>query len=99
MQSGKCRVVRNHDVRVIAEALHATVPNIAMNVVVWARWRSQKLEMPQGRQRETEDEDALRKFWRGEGFAEGQEVRDASNSQVSKKGRIASSAERACAAR
>ena len=93
VQAGKRGVTRNHDVRVIAKPLHAAVPNIAMNVVVYARWHSQKLEMPQCRKSETEDEDALRKFWRGEEFADGQEVRNASNSQGNKKGRFASAAE------
>ena len=39
------------------------------------------MQLPQGRQGETEGDDALRKFWRGKELADGKEVRDASNSE------------------
>jgi hypothetical protein len=41
--------------------------------------------MPQSRQGETEEDDALRKFWRAKEFADGQEVRDAGDSQRNEK--------------
>jgi len=47
-----------HDIRVIAESLHAAVPKISMNVVVEPRWHSQELKVPYSRQCETEDDDA-----------------------------------------
>jgi hypothetical protein len=34
VQAGKRRVAGNDDIRVIAEPLHAAIPNISMNVVV-----------------------------------------------------------------
>src|SRR5690349_3529492 len=65
VQTDKCRVVWNYDVGVIAEALHAAVPQVSMNVVVQTRWHAQELNMPQSGQGKAEDDDALRKLWRG----------------------------------
>ena len=40
VQPGERRVAGNNNIRVIAEPLHAAIPNISMNVIIWP-WRHQ----------------------------------------------------------
>src|SRR6266849_10446068 len=55
--------------------------------------------MPQGSQREPDDDDAARESRRGEELTNGEEVRDASNRQRNDEGRFTHAAELACADR
>jgi hypothetical protein len=46
MQFLKPRIARNHKIRVVAEPLQAAIPNIAMNVIIVARWQPKKFNVP-----------------------------------------------------
>jgi hypothetical protein len=58
VQASQGRVVGNDNIRVIAEALHAAIPKIAMNVIIAARRLSKKFNVPHSRQYEPNDDNA-----------------------------------------
>ena len=63
MQPFNYRIAGNDNIRVVAEALEAAIPNIAMNVVVDARRQPKKFNVPHGSQDECNDDNAPRQFW------------------------------------
>ncbi len=81
LQRGERGVVGNDNVRVIAEALNAAIPNVAVNVVIWPRGLQQERKMPHGRKHEPDDDYAAREFLREEELTNGKEVRDAGNEE------------------
>jgi hypothetical protein len=81
VQPVESTVARDEDIRVMAEPLHAAIPHIPANVIVWTRWHSQEWNVPQSRQHEPKDDDVLRDLRRGQDLAEREEVRNASDDQ------------------
>src|SRR5438552_13852618 len=85
MQSLKPRIARNHKIRVVAEPLQAAIPNIAMNVIIVARWQPKKFNVPHRSQEEPNDDNTPRnasfKSGRSEKLTDRQEVRDARKRQ------------------
>src|SRR5438270_1344587 len=65
VQPPDCRIARNDNIRVIAEPLHAAIPNISVNVIIGARGHPKKLKMPQSGQNKPDDDNAPWKFWPG----------------------------------
>src|SRR6202041_981257 len=92
-------VIGNHYIRVIAKPLHAAIPEITMNVVIWTWWLQQKWNVPQSSQHQPDDDDVAREFRRGEELANRKQVRGSGNCQWNDERRFADGAELACADR
>src|ERR1700746_3737196 len=74
-------IAGNDKVRVVAESLEASVPDISMNIIVGARRTPEKCDVPQSSHREPDDNESSRKSWRTEKFTDREQVHDACNSQ------------------
>src|SRR5579862_8147153 len=66
VQCGERRIVGNGKIWVVAEPLYATIPNKAVDVIIYTRLLPQKQNMPYASQCEPNNNDALRKVWRTE---------------------------------
>src|SRR5262249_11043189 len=87
MQRAERRVAGNEAIGAVAEPLHAAVPQISMNVIIWTRWQPQEQTMPYCRQHERGEDHALGEYWREEELTNGQQVREAGNGQWNDEGR------------
>src|SRR5262249_16527801 len=87
------RVAGNDNVRVVAEPLHAAIPNIAMNIIIGARRYQKKCTVPHRGQHEPDDRNAPGKTWRREELTDRQQVHDASKRQSSNEVRSTSVSE------
>src|SRR5580704_4542698 len=81
VQASERWIRRNDFVRVVAEPLHSSVPQISMNVVVRAGRGEQERTLPDGSQGETNQNDVSRIWRRVKKLADGEEVRDSGNQQ------------------
>src|SRR6266849_598113 len=85
MQIFDGRIVGNNKIGVVAEPLHAAIPNIAMDIIVGTRGHPKKFNVPHRSQDETDDHNASGnasfKLWRGEKLTDRQEVQDARKRQ------------------
>src|ERR1700674_655995 len=85
VQRAESRVAGNDNIRVIAESLHAAIPNISMNVIIGARRHPKKCNAPHSSQDEPNDDNASGnasfKFGRSEKLADRQEVGDSRQRQ------------------
>jgi len=81
MQPLSGRIAGNDNIGVVAEPLQAAIPNVAMDVIIWARGQPKKFNVPHSSQDEPEDDDAPRKSWCSEKLTDREEVHDACKRQ------------------
>src|SRR6516162_4117434 len=89
MQFAKGGIAGDDQIRVISEPLHTAIPNITMNVVIWARRHPEELNMAQSCKRKPDENNMPRESWRGEEFTNGDQVGNARNEQRNKERRTA----------
>jgi hypothetical protein len=99
MQCGNRGITRNDKIWVVAKPLQAAVPNISMDVIIWARREAKKFNLPHGSEDKTHDNNAPRKSFRREELTDRQEVDDSRSRQRGHERRSTSIAEGACADR
>jgi hypothetical protein len=77
-------ICRHDNIGVVAKPLHATIPNITMDIIIGTRRHPKKFNVPHSRQDEPDHDNAPGGPCRSEEIADRQEVHDARKRQRSK---------------
>jgi hypothetical protein len=76
------RISGNYNVRVKAEPLQASIPNISVNIIVRSRLHPKKLNVPNSSHHEPNDDDAPWKSWTSQKLTNGEDVHNACKCQT-----------------
>jgi hypothetical protein len=93
VQSGERGIAWNDNIRVVAEALQVTVPNVSMNIVVSSRGQSKKFNVPHRSQDESNDHNAPGETWCRKKLTNCEEIHDSRDRQSGHEVRAAAIAE------
>jgi hypothetical protein len=75
------RIAGNDKIGIVAEALQAAIPNIAVNIIIGSRRQTKKTNVPYSSQHKANDDYMPPKSWRSEQLADRTEVHNARKGQ------------------